>query len=396
MKKVLVLPEVYSDVNIWWSLSIVKKMYDLDRYHFDFIEKKWNVTYWKTAVNWIGNIWDTLLMKIVRFVVKKVTSLPISLYSIYLVFFNLKKIRKYKITKYEYIISHDLIMSFAIIFFYKNIKVINVYHWQWSLYYEHTKLLGYKKSFILKSILNGIENYVYKHAYKIWFPSNWACEALLQTHPGIKKIIDNRKDQIKILYNSVDIKTETKHNINIESNLISDWFNFVSIWAINHAKWIDRIVPFLKSLKNHWIKFKWILIWREWDCSNILKKSITTLGLNDDVFLYEQWIPKTEIYWLLSKTDFYIMFQRYSIFDLSTLEAMYLWNVPVLSNVWGNKEVIFDNNWLLLDEDSLHNSASFLDFIKQNKIEDLRQKNKEIVKKHFFDDNFIKWYVDLF
>ena len=38
--KILVLPEVYDEVNTWWPLAVVKKMYDIDSSSFNYVIKK--------------------------------------------------------------------------------------------------------------------------------------------------------------------------------------------------------------------------------------------------------------------------------------------------------------------------------------------------------------------
>jgi len=394
-KRTLVLPEVYTNINIWWALSVVKKMYELDNNNFEYIIKNWTYTYWKDSIQWLWNIWDTLIVKIARYFVKNISSVPLFFYTIYVLVFKFFTIRKIKINNYNHVISHDIFISLIIIIFYKWIKVTNIYHGQGSLYYEHTKLLWYKQSFLLKKLLNLIEYVVYNNCYLIWFPSNWACEALLNTNTNLIKIIDKRKKDIKILYNSIDTNLLPVVNVEIEKNIIKDWYNFVSIWAVNDAKWIDKIPQFLSNLKNNWIKFKWILIWRPGDKKNDLENNIINTGIQDYVYWYDKWLNKSEIYSLLSKTDFYIMFHRYSIFDLATLESMFFWNIPILSNIWGNKEVIVDNNWLLIDENNISNIDWFINFIKKNDIKKLKEINKHVIINHFSNENFIKNYLNL-
>lgn len=393
-KKILILPEIYDNVFAWWPFAVVRKIYESDNNKkFDYIKKKWNLEM-RNIKSWSIK---KKLINFLKFFLWKINSFPIVLNIFKLLFIDLIKLHKNKIKKYSIVISHDIFKSFIILNFYKTIKVINIYHWQWSMYTEYINLWGWKKNFFMKKILNYIENYVYINSYKIWFPSKGTYEALISTRPELKKIINKYHKKYEVLYNSIDFSVKPTHNKEIEDNLISDWYNFVTVSSIIYQKWVDRIPIFFKSLKDKWIKFKWILIWRRNDIySPLLEKKIHKYNLQDYVYIYDVWwIPKSEIYWLLSKTDFYILFHRYSIFDLATLEAMYLWNIPILSNIWWNKEVILRKNWILFDENKFDNVDLFLEFIKENHINKLKESNINIINTHFNNNLFIERYYNL-
>ena len=88
------------------------------------------------------------------------------------------------------------------------------------------------------------------------------------------------------------------------------------------------------------------------------------------------------------------MMHRWSIFDLSTLEAMGMGNVPILSNVGGNPEVVIDNNGLLIDE---KNKNSILEYVNDTylNINILKNKNKEIQMAHFSMKQMLHSYKKL-
>ena len=380
MNKILILPELYDKVSAGWPFAVIKKIYDADlNKNFYYIHNWWSLELWNISD-------DTLkrkILNVIKFFLSKISSFPIFLNIIKILIVDYIKLWKLNLYNYKFIISHDILKSYLILRFYKEDKLINVYHWQWSMYTEYCDLGWYKKNFFIKVILNHIEKYVYTNAYKIWFPSYWTYEALIKTHSELKNIIEKRNLEINILYNSIDFNIELTNNNNLEKYLINDWYNFITISSIVYAKWVDRIPEFLKWLKDKWIKFKWIVVWRRNSYSDKLKENIKKFNIQNETYLHENWVPKSDIYWLLSKSDFYIMFHRYSIFDLATLEAMYFGNIPILSNVWWNKEVILENNWLLLDEDNLYDVDKFIKFLENNNKDNLSNLNKEIIKNNF-------------
>lgn len=384
-KKTLVLPEIYEEVNTWWPFAVVKKMYDLDNKNFEYIKVNWIIKREKNN-NFVYNIlWYLLKLSFIKY-----------FHRIYKIRQIEKNLRKIDINKYEKIISHDPIYSYLLIKKWLWDKLINIYHWQWSLLNEHKDLLQVKWNFLLKNFLDKIEYTVYKKSSKIWFPSLWSYDALLKTttNKEIKKILEKRNKEIIILYNWINISPNIKNNKKLEKKLIKDWYNFVTISSLNNAKWVDRIPKFLWELKKKWIRFSWTLVWK-WELSNKIKEKIKENNIEKETLFLEKWFQKEEILWLLSKTNFYILFHRFSIFDLATLEAMNYWNIPILSNIWWNKEVIIKNNWLLIDNNKLNNINWFLNFIKNNDLKKIKENNKLIIKDKFSEINFIKKYQEV-
>jgi glycosyltransferase involved in cell wall biosynthesis len=382
-KKVLVLPEVYDEVHTGWPSAVVKKMYDLDKINFNYIRIQWILkrepkkTKIQIVISEFIKIW---LVKYVHIYYKCIRQ--------YL------KIKKYNPYQYDIIISHDPIISFCLLAFFKDLKIIAIYHWQWSFYNELIDLIWVSPSKFLSNLLGKMESVIYKNAYKIWFPSIGAFDALLSTNPWLGVVLRWRLKDRVILYNWINLDWITLvYNPEFERALMKEWYKFVTISSFNEAKWVDRIPKFLGLLKRKWIKFSWIVIW-SWKLSDRIKSLILDNDIKSETSLFEKWFPKPEILGLLSRTDFYVLFHRYSIFDLSTLEAMYFWVIPILSNVWWNKEVVNENNWLLLEE-PFEDYTKLFNLIEWNNISKLKQINKNIVSSQFSERIFIETYRSL-
>jgi len=383
-EKILILPEVYEEVHTWWPFAVVKKMYDLDSKTFDYIKSKGVIE--REASNYFiyKILWNLLKISFIKY-----------FHRIYKIKKIKKKLNSININKYDKIISHDPIYSYLLIQKWLWSKLTNIYHWQWSLFNEHKDLLQVKGTLLLKNFLENIEYSIYKNVSKIWFPSLWAYDALLNTTTNNKiiKLLNNRYKEVFIFYNWINKTPKIKHNKDLEKHLLKEWYNFVTISSLNNAKWVDRIPQFLWELKKKWIKFSWTLVWKG-ELSNKIKQEIKENNIYNESNIFEQWFPKEDILGLLSKTDFYILFHRFSIFDLATLEAMNYWNTPILSNIWWNKEVIIKNNWLLINENNFNNIDSFKKFINNNNLKKLKTLNKWIIENNFSEENFIKKYQE--
>jgi len=387
-KKQLILPELYEKVNTWWPYWVVYNIFINDyKDKFKFIKKIWVKERDLTTTS--NNLIKNLLKKI------WVLFIPIILFGIYKIYSkNLKLVKNEK-----NIISHDIYYSFILLLFKKTKSIVNVYHWQWPLYNEIISIWWAWKSVFLKIFLEKIELYVFKKSKYIWFPSIWAYDCYINSTSKINKVYLNKCNKnwkIKILYNW----------INTEQNYINELFNnikkdkneliFTTVSTLNSEKGVDRIPYLLKYLICNWIKIKWILIW-SWSLLEKIQMDIKKLELQNNILIYNKAFKKEEIISLFKKSDFYLMLHRISIFDLATLEAMSEWNIPILSNIWWNKEVI-NGNWILIDESDITNNnyKKVLDFIKNSNIDKLKNTNIEIIKNNFNNKNFIHLYYKLY
>ncbi len=382
MEKILILPEVYDEVHTWWPYWVVLNMFRNDyKNNFIFIKKQWTIN----RSEWPST---NKIKKFIRY-----------FWSVYIIFFIIKILKiilNYIINK-EYnlkIISHDLFFSFCFIFFWKSEEHTFIYHWQWPSYYEMINIWWAGKSIFLKRFLFYFEYYVFKNSTFIGFPSKWAYNSYyIKTTSKIKKILD--KKRVLFLYNWIKTKQDyiipkSINNINKDNIMIT------SVWTLNYEKWIDQIPSLIYFLIKKWLKIKWILI-GNWKLEKNINQQIKKLKIEKSILQINKPLTKKEIIWIFKNTDYYLMLHRLSIFDYATLEAMNEWAIPILSNIWWNKEVIKNNNWLLISENEIkkNNYTKVFDFIKKdnNKLKIL---NKKVINTFFNDKTFIKWYYKIY
>ena len=72
---------------------------------------------------------------------------------------------------------------------------------------------------------------------------------------------------------------------------------------------------------------------------------------------------------------------------------MHYGNIPILTPVGGNKEVIIDGNGLFVS--NVTDPSSFLSMIRSGKMKTMREKNMHIQRKLFDDRAFLKRYAVL-
>ena len=95
----------------------------------------------------------------------------------------------------------------------------------------------------------------------------------------------------------------------------------------------------------------------------------------------------------MSRSDFYILFHKQSIFDLSTLEAMHYGCIPVLTPVGGNNEMIIRENGFFVNN---FGDVRELEAAIQNGVLDtMKQKNIELQEQMFGEEAMLKRYSDL-
>ena len=124
-----------------------------------------------------------------------------------------------------------------------------------------------------------------------------------------------------------------------------------------------------------------------------VEKNIKDYNIEENVIWKKGNVMHSELMQVFSVTDFYILFHKYSIFDLSTLEAMHYGNIPVLTPVGGNKEMIFENSGLFVSD--FGNVESFISYINNNSLEELHDLNRKIKRENFDEKAFLTRYVDL-
>jgi Glycosyltransferase len=164
---------------------------------------------------------------------------------------------------------------------------------------------------------------------------------------------------------------------------------FSIVATLNEAKGVERIPSFLSDIKNKYGSFLWIVIGDGIKAPE-LEENIVKYSLQDNVIWIKERVPHDDILALFQYTDFYILAHRYSIFDFSTIEAMKYGNIPILTPIGGNKEVIIVDNGIYLND--LTSCKDFDEYIANHNIEEVKIKNIAIANNLYSEKAFLKGY----
>lgn len=290
---------------------------------------------------------------------------------------------------------HDVGSAFIFLSTFPFTKTVLVYHQQGSLYKEWEYFSGQKDE-SRKDTLDAILITTIKLIKYLAFPSKGAIESLIESEPTLKLIVENANT--KILYNGYDKPNDiklTSNEIKSVITVINDGSQepvFITVAALNEAKGVERIPEFLSKVKAKHGPFKWIIVGGGVKAKE-LEDNIFRYGIEDNVMWLQQRVPHDDILALFQYTDYYILTHRFSIFDFSTIEAMSYGNIPILTPVGGNKEVIIRNNGIFLYD--LSDSKDYDEFIGNQPIDELKRTNMEIANELFSEKAFLKGYADI-
>lgn len=288
-------------------------------------------------------------------------------------------------------IFHDVKMANAFLkrFPYKNTAL--VYHMQGSIYNEWSGDTGLKSN-LMRNYYNEMFREIVSKAKFLCFPSRGTEESLIASEPQLE--IDVIKSNRKYLYNGVYCPDIVKEELPdwIEELDAFDGYKFITAANLNTAKAVERIPQYIGELKRLGVKIKWILIGNGVH-AELVQSEIDKYDIGNNVIWKKGNVLHLELMQLFSVTNFYILFHKYSIFDLSTLEAMHYGNIPILTPIGGNKEVIIDGNGLFVSD--FGDVSSVISLMKENKIGELEEKNKAIKRKYFDEKVFLQRYVEL-
>lgn len=279
-------------------------------------------------------------------------------------------------------IVNDIFSAFALALNGKNYCLI--YHGQGDIVQE-LSFWGEEFSYREKELVWFIEKIAIESAYKCYFPSRGA---YFYFKKGFG--LDLKCDVEMPLYNTLYDKRES---LEVEGILKDeDKITFLSIGQMTWLKGIDRIPDCLEKLSKLFSKeIRWIVV-ADGVLKNDINKNIDYINqrvsnrieyINIDYRISHQ-----EVFYLMSISDVYIMLHRVSIFDFSTLEAMYFGRAVVLSNVPGNDEFNKEQNIMLIDE------KTDINLVKEyiEKREDFGKLNKQVFERYFSEKEFITRY----
>lgn len=299
--------------------------------------------------------------------------------------------KRFNFTDEDIYIFHDFRIARAFGNKFPFAKTAMVYHMQGSIYFEWHAETGIDSK-VMRNYYNKIFEEITDRIKYLCFPSKGTEESLVNSEPLLKQAVE--KTERKYLYNGV-------HCPEIDESGYADWitdiknlscFKFVTVANLNAAKAVERIPEYLFQIKRAGIPFKWILVGNGVQAAEV-QGNIEKYGLSKDVIWERNGVSHSILMELFSVTDFYILLHKYSIFDLSTLEAMHYGNIPILTPVGGNKEIIIDHNGLFVSDFS--NAGSFIQLISNTDLTKLKEKNKRIQKENFDDRAFLNRYVEL-
>ena len=289
-----------------------------------------------------------------------------------------------------FFVCHDL--GFAYGAYLRNCKYVLVWHTQGSMIHERESF-GELLSEQDKRMLNRLEEVVFQNAQAVYFPSKGAKESYLETtNINIEKV----KFANEPLYNTISGRPK---NLNTEALMRklpllkinrSRTDVFLSVGDFSENKGIERIPEILNAYAEkckheiYWIaigsRHKAGIYERLLKEKDSWKFKATLLG---------ERVDHNTLLALMEYTDYYIMMQRHSIFDLSTLEAMRAGKALILSAVGGNLEVNQRNNVILVENNNL--SQVIFRLLSEDK-KKLGKLNKQVFDEYFSKTCFFNEY----
>lgn len=263
-------------------------------------------------------------------------------------------------------------------------KYIFIYHGQGD-YVSDLKAFGthlteQEKNFIIWLEKEGIEN-----SFRTYFPSKGARKHFLNTVSQEIKV-----DVTEPLYNC--IYDYPKEGLKCKED--DGFLSFFSVGQMTKLKGMDRIPLFLEWIRKcTGKKIRWTVVadgeLKEQVADEMKKISERNGGRkNIDYHIIDKYVTHKEIYALMAQCDIYLMLHRISIFDFSTIEAMYMGKAIILSDVAGNDEFNIDDNILMVNEEV--KESDIVSFIQ--KLDSYGKKNRKIYDENFSVDKFRERY----
>lgn len=292
-----------------------------------------------------------------------------------------------------FFICHDL--GFAYAAYLRNCKYVLIWHTQGSMINERESF-GEVLSEEDKRLLNELEKVVFENAEAVYFPSIGAKESYIKTAQiDINKI----KFATKPLYNTIpDIPSNFKGNellkkLELKEINKAEIDIFLSVGDFSDNKGMDRIPNILNQyVEKTGKKIYWIAIGSKHKAGIFEKLCEEKENWKFECSLFGKRIDHDTLLALMEYTDYYIMMQRHSIFDLSTLEAMRAGKALILSDIGGNLEVNKENNVIFVNENNL--DTVIMELKKRDKHE-LGELNKKVFYKYFSKECFFNSYAEM-
>lgn len=272
-------------------------------------------------------------------------------------------------------------------------KSVLVFHHQGSLYNERSEFYGIE-SRMYRKYMTQLTIKAFNMTKESAFPSVGAKECLLESEPELEKVLMQKK--INTFYNGTEnciacIRTEfgEKYNKYMQQIQRALGIKFVTVSTLNESKAVERIPSFLAGFTKRGFGFTWILIGKGRKEKEV-ENEIARCGIRENCIWIKESVPHDFILKIFQATDFYLILHKFSIFDYAILEAMSCGNIPILSKVGGNKEVIINENGFFSDEVGIEDKV-----IKLTQSEDfdfMKKKNVVLQQNKFSEYSSLNYY----
>ena len=284
---------------------------------------------------------------------------------------------------HTYYVVHDICTARLLAKMHRHYSL--VFHQQGPIVQEKMNF-GEKLSAEQVRFWQEVENTAFSKAISVHFPSKGA----------EKMYFDNMyascdRNFINVgapLYNTIPEETATLVN---ELKKEEDTITFFSLGTLTEAKGQDRTVSVIERYiqKSH-KKVRYIIVGNGPLAESVCKRcsEIAEYYKNFE-FIYYPKLTHSEVLYIHSISDVYIMLHRISIFDFATLEAMQNGCALALSPIGGNLDFNVDDNVLFL------RNAEDAEVLSDADIAVLKQKNKDAFEKFFSLTAFRQEYIKL-
>jgi glycosyltransferase involved in cell wall biosynthesis len=300
----------------------------------------------------------------------------------------------YSFAKDDVFIFHDASSADVFNRIFSLPNTIIVYHQQGSLYKEWSCFTG-SENLEIKKKCDNLMKRAFASVKYVAFPSYGAIESVIDSDDSMKELIESVEK--KVLYNGCNCEQyilkvgEIAQNIidNINSNEIP---TFITVATLNEAKGVERIPQYLEKIKEKYGEFLWVVIGNGVK-STELCENVQKYHIKENTLWVKERIPHNDLLAIYQYTDFYILAHRFSIFDFATIEAMHYGNIPILTPVGGNKEIICEQNGIFIND--LASTEEFDYFMEHEDVNAAREKNVKISEEKFSEEAFLKGYHEL-
>lgn len=202
-----------------------------------------------------------------------------------------------------------------------------------------------------------------KNAFKAYEACDYVvgvCKSVSESFSKYTGIFDN----VRVVYNTFDTeRIYSLKNDQIKIKFDSNCVNLVSVGRLGKEKGFSRLIDICKQLKDENYRLKLYLIGTGAEENN-LKEKIKQLSLDNEViFLGYQENP----YKYVDKCDLFICSSFTEGLSTATIEALILGKAILSTDVSGAREILGDNEYGLITENSSEGIYNGLKYLLNNK-----------------------------